>query len=182
MFDVEEALRLFDDCSVEVVSLGDECKEVLIYIGEKGEHQITATALGIGSYTKATNSIPTPSTPEFRGEEYRWLVQPDESLQKCRLARAHLADKVDIWSENGYGFAIEQPNDIIGRVYEIERIEPFDPKRLKREMKGQKVQILKREFPFATERLIAMIGVKEGGSKKIAFTTIGSNFLSIRLK
>ena len=182
MFDVEEALRLFDDCSVEVVSLGDECKEVLIYIGEKGEQQITATALGIGSYTKATNSIPTPSTPEFRGEEYRWLVQPDVALQKCRLARAHLADKVDIWSENGYGFAIEQPNDIIGRVYEIERIEPFDPKRLKREMKGQKVQILKREFPFATERLIAMIGVKEGGSKKIAFTTIGSNFLSIRLK
>lgn len=182
MFDVEEALRLFDDCSVEVVSLGDECKEVLIYIGEKDQRQITATALGLGSYTKDTNTIPAPPTPEFRGEEYRWLVQPDVALQKCRLARAHLAGKADIWSENGYGFATERPEGVIGRIYEIEQIEPFDPKRLKREMKGQKRQIFKRDFPISTERLTAMTGLKEGGTKKIAFTTIGSNFLSIRLK
>jgi SAM-dependent methyltransferase len=182
MFDVEEALRLFDDCSVEVVSLGDECKEVLIYIGESNQQQITATALGLGSYTKDANTIPAPSTPEFRGEEYRWLVQPDVALQKCRLARAHLVGKADIWSENGYGFATERPEGVIGRIYEIEQIEPFDPKRLKREMKGQKRQIFKRDFPISTERLTAMTGLKEGGTKKIAFTTIGSNFLSIRLK
>jgi SAM-dependent methyltransferase len=182
MFDVEEALRLFVGCSVEVVSLGDECKEVLIYIGEYGEQHITATALGIGSYTKSANIIPTSATPEFRGDEYRWLVQPDVALQKCRLARIHLDGKADIWSENGYGFAIERPEGVIGRIYEIERIEPFDPKSLKREMKGQKVQILKRDFHLTTERLTAMTGLKEGGSKKIAFTTIGSKFLSIRLK
>jgi hypothetical protein len=182
MFDVEEALRLFDDCSVEVVSLGDECKEVLIYIGESNQQHITATALGLGSYTKDTNTIPAPPTPEFRGEEYRWLVQPDVALQKCRLARAHLVGKADIWSENGYGFATERPEGVIGRIYEIEQIEPFDPKRLKREMKGQKRQIFKRDFPISTERLTAMTGLKEGGTKKIAFTTIGSNFLSIRLK
>jgi hypothetical protein len=98
------------------------------------------------------------------------------------LARIHLANKADIWSENGYGFATERPEGVIGRIYEIEQIEPFDPKRLKREMKGQKRQIFKRDFPISTERLTAMTGLKEGGTKKIAFTTIGSNFLSIRLK
>ncbi len=182
MFDVNEALRLFEGSSVEVVSLGDECKEVLIFVDGKSNGKICATALGIGCYEAEANAVRELPTPEFRGEEYRWLIQPDVALQKCRLARAHLAGKADIWSDNGYGFATERPEGVIGRLYEIERIEPFDPKQLKREMKGRRVQILKRDFPLSTERLTAMTGLKEGGDKKIAFTTVGTNFLSIRLK
>ena len=182
MFDVDEAFRLFDDCSVEVCSLGDECKEVLIYIDREHQGAITATALGIGGYSEQRGANNEPALPEFRGEEYRWLVQPDVALQKCRLARRHLAGKADIWSENGYGFAIEQPEGVVGRIYEIDRIEPFDPKSLKREMKGKKVQILKRDFPLATERLMAMTGLKEGGSTRMAFTTVEGKFLVIRLK
>ena len=182
MFDVDEAFRLFDDCSVEVCSLGDECKEVLIYIDREHQGAITATALGIGGYSEQRGANNEPALPEFRGEEYRWLVQPDVALQKCRLARRHLAGKADIWSENGYGFAIEQPEGVVGRIYEIDRIEPFDPKSLKREMKGKKVQILKRDFPLATERLMAMTGLKEGGSTRVAFTTVEGKFLVIRLK
>ncbi len=182
MFDVDEALRLFEGSSVEVVSLGDECKEVLIYVGGDNLGKITATALGIGRYEATANRVEELPTPEFRGEEYQWLVQPDVALQKCRLARAHLTGKADIWSDNGYGFATERPEEVIGRIYEIVSIEPFDPKRLKREMKGQRVQILKRDFPYSTERLLAMTGLKEGGDKKMVFTTIGPNFLSIRLK
>lgn len=182
MFDVDEAFRLFEDCSVEVCSLGDECKEVLIYIDREHQGAITATALGIGGYSEQRGANNEPALPEFRGEEYRWLVQPDVALQKCRLARRHLAGKADIWSENGYGFAIEQPEGVVGRIYEIDRIEPFDPKSLKREMKGKKVQILKRDFPLATERLMAMTGLKEGGSTRMAFTTVEGKFLVIRLK
>ena len=182
MFDVEEARHLFGVCSVEAVSLGDECKEVLIYIGEADECEIRATALGIGSYARQTMPKMDFVEPIFRGEEYRWLVQPDVALQKCRLARAHLAGKADIWSENGYGFATERPEGVIGRIYEIAKIETFDPKRLKCELKGQKRQILKRDFPLSTERLTAMTGLKEGGSERIAFTTVGTNFLSIKLK
>lgn len=182
MFDVDEAFRLFEDCSVEVCSLGDECKEVLIYIDRELQGAITATALGIGGYSEQRGANNEPALPEFRGEEYRWLVQPDVALQKCRLARRHLAGKADIWSENGYGFAVEQPEGVVGRIYEIDRIEPFDPKSLKREMKGKKVQILKRDFPLATERLMAMTGLKEGGSTRMAFTTVEGKFLVIRLK
>ncbi len=182
MFDVDEAFRLFGECSVEVCSLGDECKEVLIYISRNEKQTITATALGIGSYTEQHGTSKEPALPEFHGEEYRWLVQPDVALQKCRLARRHLADKADIWSENGYGFAIERPDEVVGRIYEIDRIEPFDPKALKRELKGKKVQILKRDFPLATERLMAMTGLKEGGSSRMAFTTVEGKFLVIRLK
>ncbi|WP_307756662.1 RsmD family RNA methyltransferase, partial [uncultured Alistipes sp.] len=52
LFDVGEALRIFPDSRVEVLSLGDECKEVLIYADGTGP-SVTATALGRGSFAAA---------------------------------------------------------------------------------------------------------------------------------
>ena len=79
---------------------------------------------------------------------------PDVSLQKARLARIHLAGKADIWSDNGYGFAVEEPEGVLGRTFAVESIEPYDPKRLKRELKGREAEVLKRDFPLAAEELM----------------------------
>ncbi len=97
----------FPTARVEVVSLGDECKEVLVYADGTGP-AITATALGRGSFT-ATPAKPAHARTRDRSNRsrYRWLVVPDVALQKARLARLHLRGKADIWSENGYGFAAE---------------------------------------------------------------------------
>ena len=43
LFDVDEALNRFPESHVEVLSLGGECKEVLIYVGEGISHRLTAT-------------------------------------------------------------------------------------------------------------------------------------------
>ena len=50
LFDIGEALRLFPDSRVEVVSLDGECKEVLVYADGTGP-LVTATALGHGSFS-----------------------------------------------------------------------------------------------------------------------------------
>ena len=47
---------------------------------------------------------------------------PDVSLQKARLARIHLAGKADIWSDNGYGFAVEEPEGVLGRTFAVEAV------------------------------------------------------------
>ena len=52
LFDVDEALRLFPRSCVEVVSLGDECKEVMVYDDASGP-RVIATALGRGSFEAA---------------------------------------------------------------------------------------------------------------------------------
>ena len=49
LFDVDEAFRLFGDCSVEVISLGGECKEVMIYV-DGAEPRLVAEAVGAGRY------------------------------------------------------------------------------------------------------------------------------------
>lgn len=182
LFDVGEALRLFPDARVEAVSLGDECKEVVIYADGTGPG-LTATALGRGSFTATPAEAGTlPLPEEFEPGRYRWLVIPDVALQKTRLARLHLRGKADIWSENGYGFAAERPQEVLGRVFAIERIEPYDPRRLKRELKGRGAELLKRDFPFPADELARRLGVHAGNDVRLAFTKIGGGFWVVRLE
>lgn len=61
LFDIGEALRLFPGARVEAVSLGDECKEVVIYADGTGPG-ITATALGRGSFTATPAQAGAPRT------------------------------------------------------------------------------------------------------------------------
>lgn len=200
LFDVDEALRLFPDSRVEVVSLGDECKEVLVYADGRGP-SLTATALGRGSFTATPGErtapretaapgetaafgeiTPPPAPDSFDPARYRWLVVPDVALQKARLARLHLRGKADIWSENGYGFAAEEPQDVIGKVFAVERIEPYDPRQLKRSLKGLGAELMKRDFPLAAEELARRLGVRAGADVRLAFTKIGNGFWAVRLK
>lgn len=180
LFDVDEALRLFPDSRVEVLSLGDECKEMLIYADGTGP-LVTATALGIGSFAAAPGAVP-PETPPFDPERFRWLVIPDVALRKARLTRLHLAGKADCWSDNGFGFAAAEPHGVIGRVSPIESIEPYDPKRLKRGLKGRGIEILKRDFPLPPDELMRRLGAHPGADLRMAFTKIGNDFWAIRLK
>ena len=182
LFDIGEALRLFPDSRVEVVSLDGECKEVLVYADGTGP-LVTATALGHGSFSaRPGDTAPEPETETFDPARCRWLVVPDVALQKARLVRLHLAGKAAVWSENGYGFAAEEPQGVLGRVHAVERIEPYDPKRLKRELKGRGAEVLKRDFPLAAEELMRRLGLHPGAELRLAFTKIGNDFWVIRLK
>lgn len=181
LFDVDEARRIFPDCAVEVVSLGGECKEVLISVGEGIAPRLTATAIDLGSYTTTDNGPITP--PEhFTPARYRYLIQADVALQKARLVRRHLQGIGDVWSENGYGFATEEPQGVLGRSYAIERIEPYNPKALKRALKGHRAELLKHDFPFSIEELRRRLGVAAGDEFRLAFTKIEDSYWTIWLK
>lgn len=181
LFDVGEALRLFPDCRVEVLSLAGECKEVVICDDGTGP-LVAATAIGLGSFAAAPDEAPLPGPPAFDPARYRWLVVPDVALQKARLVRRHLQGRADCYGENGFGFAVERPQEVLGRTEEIDRIEPFDPKTLGRSLRGRGVELLKRDFPQPVEEVRRRLGLRPGGEVRIALTKIGGTSWAIRLK
>lgn len=143
----------------------------------------TATALGLGSFSAAPDAPQPPDRSPFSPERYRYLVVPDVALQKARLVRRHLRPAgVDAPSENGYGFAAEAPHGILGRTLPIARIEPYDPKRLKREMKGLGAEILKRDFPLDATEIARRLGLHAGDDLRLAFTRIDGRMWMVVLE
>ena len=181
LFDVEEAFRLFPDGSVEVVSLHDECKEVMIYLGG-GEPTLSATAVGRGRVEFRRAELTSVASPEeFAKDEYHYLVIPDVSLQKARIVANALQGVADVWSNNSFGFARELPEGVLGRVERVERIEIFDIKSLKRELKGKGVDIILRDFPMGVDELRKRTASRSGNEKRIALTRIAGKSYTIYL-
>ena len=181
LFDIEEAFRLFPDGSVEVVSLHDECKEVMIYLGG-GEPTLSATAVGRGRVEFRRAELTSVTTPEeFAKDEYSYLVIPDVSLQKARIVANALQGVADVWSNNSFGFARELPEGVLGRVERVERIEIFDIKSLKRELKGKGVDIILRDFPMGVDEFRKRTASRSGNEKRIALTRIAGKSYTIYL-
>ena len=182
LFDVDEAFRLFGNCSVECVSLGGEAKEVNIYIDGTKEQKLSAVAIGVGEFT---------CSAEKRGgvqwccihdnfEQYRYLTLPDVALQHARLVAAAFDGKCDVWSNNGVALSKQKPNGVLGRTFEVEAIYNID-NAFKRVMKGRKAEIYRREFPMANAEICKRFRCSEGGLEKWCFTRIGEKYLAIKM-
>lgn len=173
LFDVEEALRLFPRAEVEVVSMAGECKELNLYTG--CEHSVVRVAIvGQGEWHYVPEAMSRPTAMQrFTPEGWRYLLIPDVALQKSRLVVAALGSYASIWSNNGYGFAVDAPpEDIPARVLPIVSIERYRPKELKRAFKGLGVDILKRDTQLSVDGVRKAIGVHAGADRRIAITTI----------
>ena len=188
LFDVDEAFRLFAECGVEVISLGDECKEVMIYIDGR-EPMLAAEAISRGRIEVNLSDLERfatgqreLTTEDFASDEYRYLVVPDVALLKARLVKYALGGKADVWSNNSFGFARTMPDEVVGRVMPIKQIYPYDVKQLKRRFRGEGVDILLRDFPVGVDEVRRKVGMKSGSKHRIALTRIEGKAYVIELE
>lgn len=183
MFDCAEAFRLCSPAEVEVVSMGGECKEVNIYT--EAEHDVLRIAVvGDGEWCFSHEAMSAePCLEPFVPSEYRYLLVPDVSLQKARVAIAALSPYASIWSNNGYAFAREQVSEPLPvRAFEIENIEPYRPKELKRKWKGLGIEIMKRDTLLSIDAVRRATGARAGGDRIAALTTVAEDTWVIHLK
>ena len=188
LFDVGEAFRIFGDVTVECVSSLGECKEVLVFSSDSGPHTAATALHADGSSTTAAfpreESSPLLCTRPFEAARYRVLGIPDAALQKARLVSRTLAGIADVWSENGFAFftsADTPPSAGLCRRYAIESIEPYSPRRLRRELKGAAAEIFKRDCPLSPDEIRRACGLRDGAGLRAAVTRIDGEYLFIRL-
>ena len=127
--------------------------------------------------------VAEPSTEAFTPAEYRYLLVPDVALQKARVAIAALKPFASIWSNNGYAFARELPDEELpARVFEIKSIEPYRPKELKRRWKGEGVEFMKRDCALSIDAVRRATATRPGGERLVALTTIAGDTWIIEVK
>ncbi|MBQ9137092.1 MAG: RsmD family RNA methyltransferase [Alistipes sp.] len=183
LFDTAEAFRKFEQCSVQTVSLGGECKEVNIHI-EDGEPRLSATAIGIGSFAIRYSDLSNYSfaqVPE-NFDSYHYITLPDVALVHSRLTAAAFMGKADVWSNNGVALSTEYPEGVVGRTFGIEAIYEVGNKELKRALKGQRIEIFRRDFPLSNSEICRKFSAKEGADSRWCFTRIGTHLLAIKMK
>ena len=181
LFDVDEAFRLFGDCSVETVSLSGEAKEVNIYI-DGSTPRLLAVAIGMSEFScsvEERNSAKWSAQPNDLSQ-YRYITLPDVALQHARMVATAFEGKCDIWSNNGVALSVEKPTNVLGRTFEVEAIYEIDSA-FKRLMKGRKAEIYRRDFPMANAEICKHYRCSEGGSERWCFTRIGEKFLAIKM-
>jgi hypothetical protein len=183
LFDVEEARRLFPSSEVEVVSIAGECKELNVYTkAQKEALRIVIAGVGVWEYDfDKAKALPTTAPLDIEGA--RCLIIPDVAMQKGRVAVAEFGRYAQIWSNNGYAFAGVLPEGKLpAKVYEIERIERYNPKQLKKEFRGVGVEILKRDTQLSVDAVRKATGMRAGSERMIAITAIGSDIWVVHIK
>ena len=183
LFDTAEALRKFDHCSVETVSLGGECKEVNIYI-DGNTPTVSATAIGLGDFAIEQRDLDNycfAQIPEAF-DHYRYITIPDASLVHSRLTASAFAGKADVWSNSGVALSTEKPEGAVGRTYSIEAIYEIGNKEFKKRLKGQRIEIFRRDFPLSNSEICRKFSVKEGAEARWCFTRIGSKLIAIKMR
>lgn len=183
LFDVEEARRLFPCSEVEVVSIAGECKELNVYTKSPKEMlRIVIAGVGVWEYDfEATAAQHTIAPLDVEGAKY--LIIPDVAMQKGRVAVAEFSPYAQIWSNNGYAFASVLPEEKLpAKVYEIERIERYNPKQLKKVFKGKGVEILKRDTQLSIDAVRKATSMRAGSEHMMAITAIGSDIWVVHIK
>ena len=183
LFDVEEARRLFPCSEVEVVSIAGECKELNVYTkAQKETLRIVIAGVGVWEYD-FDKAKALPSTAPLDIEGARYLIIPDVAMQKGRVAVAEFGRYAQIWSNNGYAFAGVLPEGKLpAKIYEIERIERYNPKQLKKEFRGVGVEILKRDTQLSVDAVRKATGMRAGSERMIAITAIESDIWVVHIK
>ena len=184
MLDITLALRdLHYVQSVHIVSVANECKELLFMLEQTAEgiqpddiplHCINLLPDGstqtvvITRRQEQENNYLLTSTPET------WLYEPNTSLLKAGAFRSISSIyKVKKLHPSSHLYTSEQLiNDFAGRIFKVEEIIPFSSKQTKRLRESiPQANITVRNFPLSAEQLRARLKIKEGGTTYLFATT-----------
>lgn len=177
LFDIDECFRLFGaEISVEVVSLGGECKEVLVRIGWADRSSIINTILRKDS-KEQYRYLRTMELAKGNDKvtEARYLSVADVSLLKSRTLNQYLRTTYPNTETNteGYVISAEPLVNFAGQSFRITSVEPYAPKKIRKRLKElgiTRATIAHYLFPYSSEQIARDLGLRSGGTQRLFFS------------
>lgn len=164
---------------VHIVSVGGECKELLLVLSEEIESELKVfcadlEAGGTSLFAYAPSSSSPAPNPTFNIQHSTFLFEPNASIMKAgcfdELAAAYGVSPV---SRNSHLFLSAEPVDgFPGRSFSIERVTTLNKRELRQALAGiEKANIATRNFPLSVAELRKRLKLKDGGDVYIFATT-----------
>ena len=186
MADIQHTLSLLPDTtSVHVLSVKNECKELLFVVERPKEEAIQATTLHVHcvNYTSAgteqsftfTREEEQTATADYAEKVRTYLYEPNASLLKAGAFQC-LAVRMGVQKlhKNSHLYTSDTLlHDFPGRRFAVQTVYPFSGKLCKTIAKEvSKANLTVRNFPIKTEELRKRTKIKEGGECYLFATTL----------
>ena len=180
MLDISQALRELHSVSeVHVVSVGNECKELLFILGgDMGDEPLIHTINFRGESTQVfayTNAEEINSYCTCTASVSHYLYEPNSSLMKAGCFRLPAAR----WGllklhRNTHLYTSDTLiKEFPGRVFEVKNVDGFGKNELKRlSSELKKANIAVRNFPERPEALRKRLKLGDGGDTYLFATTL----------
>lgn len=178
MLDIKETLKVIPEVKeVHVVSVNNECKEVLLLIenGFVGTPEIKAvnilneaTEHFTFSYNQENETLSNFSEPQ------KFLYEPNASILKAGAFKMVTSEfKINKLHRNSHLYTSEKlVSSFQGRTFRIIDVLPVSHKELIHFLENGKASLSTRNFPLSTQQLKKKLKLKDGGGKYIFATTL----------
>ena len=183
MLDITMACRqLGSVSSVHIISVNNECKELLIILNSGNFTGITTHCVNIlkdggmqtFSFTQEEEDLASIS---YCSEVGKYLYEPNASIQKAGCPKSLGAHyHVDKLHPNSHLYtSIEHVHDFPGRTFEIVEVLGFSKADIKRVQSLGKANITVRNFPENVQLLRKRLKLADGGENYIFATTLNDS-------
>ncbi len=191
MLDITRAINELNHIEkLYVISVGNECKELLLFINKNYTEETEICAVNLNSQQSIPHSSSlTPNSSLLTGtlsyesaltipyalEVGKYLYEPYAAHLKSGLYKT-MAEKyrVSKLHQHSHLYTSEELNsDFPGRRFSITEIVPFNKKTIKSFFKNHpKANITTRNFPLSVSELRTQYKIKDGGETYIFATTL----------
>ena len=181
MLDLTLALRALSSVQeVHIVSVNNECKELLLLLQKEGEGPVRVHCEHITSQKVHQHDVFTfqeekETVAKFTSSVGHFLYEPNASLLKAGayklLTQRYPVQKLHV-SSHLYT-SDERVDDFPGRIFEVLTCSGFGKKELRTALQGvDKANLTIRNFPSSVADLRKRLKIKEGGDIYLFATTL----------
>ena len=176
MLDIQDTLRRLPNTSeVHVVSVGGECKEVLVVLCREKTSDVRYYCANIASQTQTFSTKARNAEPIIAPQPERYLYEPNASILKAGVQNA-LCQTYDVRKLHPFSHLFVSAHfieDFPGRAFEIEDYCGFGKKELKKLLEGiSQCNLTVRNFPATVAELRKRLKLREGGDTYLFATTL----------
>ncbi len=161
---------------VHVISVENECKELVFHLEKDFEDEIKITTI---NFDKKENQVfeyllknEKESNSEY-SEPLNYLYEPNASIMKAGAFKI-IGQQLGIHKLHQHTHLYASENlvkNFPGRTFKIEAISKFDKKEIAKIIPEMKANIAVRNFPISTNEVKKKLGIKDGGTVYLFVTT-----------
>ncbi len=186
MLDIKNTINMLKFVrEVHIVSVDNECKEMLVLLNAEGIMKKNSFfAVNISS--KNGNQIIKLSSEDAELKyslPQKYIYEPNASIMKIGLWNKFAANFNNLYKlhPNTHLFTSDKIiKTFPGRIFKLNKIENFEAKNIKQNLdKNMKANIAVRNFPYSVNEIKKKLQIQDGGNLYIFATTTIDNRLKI---